>query len=69
MTKTRWGLHASLCGVELMQRHYPFLFLLASPILYKGIKKKKVQGEGPLEKNIRHDRATVTGRSFTTPSM
>lgn len=40
MTKTQQGLHASLCGVELMQRHYPFLFLLASPILYKGIKKK-----------------------------
>lgn len=43
MTKTQWGLHASLCGVELMQRHYPFLFLLASPILYKGIKKNSAR--------------------------
>lgn len=32
-------------------------------------KKKIVEGEGPLENNIRHDRATVTGCSFTTPSM
>lgn len=49
----------------------PSLFCLPLPFCTKEQKKKKkiVQGEGPLGKNIRHDRATVTGRSFTTPSM
>lgn len=66
MTKTRWGFCASLCGGELMQRHYPFFFVLVFPTLYK---EKDGEGEGLLEKNTRHDRATVTGGSITTPSL
>lgn len=68
VTKTRRGLHAVLCGGELTQRHYHFLYVLRLPILQED-RKKIVGGAGPLEKNIRHDGATVTGCSFTTPSL
>lgn len=50
MTKTRWGFCASMCGGELMQRHYPFVFVLVFPTLCK---ERIGEGEGLLEKNTR----------------
>ena len=61
MTKTRWGSSASLYRGELMQCHYPFLFVLVFPTLCEG----KFQGskeKGYWRGTHGHDRATLTGR-------